>query len=67
MGSPAPVPDKRLFRIELKTWPAREIPLLVLGFNEEDAEKEGWSFIGIHGWKAKVGKVEDLSGERLLF
>ena len=67
MRSSVKVPDKRLFRVELKTWPAREIPLLVLGFNEEDAEKEGWSFIGIHGWKAKIGKVEDLSSESLLF
>ena len=32
--------EKRLFRVELQTWPAREIPLLVFGFNEEDAEKE---------------------------
>jgi len=50
--------EKRLFRVELKTWPAREIPLLVFGFDKEDAEKEGWYFIKIHGWRAKVGKIE---------
>jgi hypothetical protein len=44
----------------LKTWPALGIPLLVFGFNKEDAEKEGWSFIRLHGWKGKIGKVEDL-------
>ncbi|MCJ7459189.1 MAG: hypothetical protein MUP17_09380 [candidate division Zixibacteria bacterium] len=50
--------EKRLFRVELRTWPAREISLLVFGFNEEDAEKEGWNFIKIHGWRAKIGKIE---------
>ena len=52
--------EKRLFRVELKTWPAREIPFLVFSFNKEDAEKEGWSFIRLHGWKGKIGKIEDL-------
>jgi len=49
--------EKRLFRIELKTWVAQEIPLLVLGFNEEKAKQEGERFIRIHRWKAKVGKI----------
>jgi hypothetical protein len=52
--------EKRLFRVELRTWVFGKISLLVFGFNEEDAEREGWRFIGLHRWSAKVGKVEDL-------
>ena len=51
---------KRLFSIELKTWPGGTIPFMARAVSDEDAKLQGQNFLLPRRWKGRVGKVKCL-------